>query len=110
MGRCAAAGWGWEVGGHGGERLAHDGQVVQQGVQGMVVEGTHDGGDDLLDLGQQAVQDGLPGGGEVDQNAAAVGRVGVALDVALALEGVRPAGSGSLTGRQPSSGRARRDG
>jgi hypothetical protein len=46
----------------------------QQGVEGLVVGRAHDGGDELLDLGQHPVQDGLPGGGEVDQNAAAVGR------------------------------------
>jgi hypothetical protein len=34
-----------------GDRLADDGQVVQQGVEGLVVEGAHDGGDELLDLG-----------------------------------------------------------
>ena len=48
--------------------------MVQQGVEGLVAQGAHDGGDELLDLGQHRVQDGLPGGGEVDQNAAAVGR------------------------------------
>jgi hypothetical protein len=36
--------------------------------------GPHGGGDQLLDLGQHPVQDSLPGRGEVDQNAAAVGR------------------------------------
>jgi hypothetical protein len=48
--------------------------VVHQGVEGLVVEGAHGGGDQLLDLGQHPVQDSLPGRGEVDQNAAAVGR------------------------------------
>jgi hypothetical protein len=57
----------WQVGGRRGDRLADDGPVVQQGVEGLVVQGAHDGGDELLDLGQHPVQDGLPGGGEVDQ-------------------------------------------
>jgi hypothetical protein len=36
-------------------------------LEGLVVEGAHDGGNELLDLGQHPVQDGLPSGGEVDQ-------------------------------------------
>lgn len=41
----------WQVGGRRGERLADDDQAVQQGVEGLVVQGAHDGGDELLDLG-----------------------------------------------------------
>jgi hypothetical protein len=67
LGRCAAGGRRWQVGGRRGDRMADDGQVVQQGVEGLIVEGAHDGGDELLDIGQHPVQDGLPGGGEVDQ-------------------------------------------
>jgi hypothetical protein len=46
-----AGSWRWQVGGRGGERLADGGQVVQRGVEGLVVQGAHDGGDGLLDLG-----------------------------------------------------------
>jgi hypothetical protein len=62
LGRCAAGGRRWQVGGRRGYRLADDGQVVQQGVEGLVVEGAHDGSDELLDLVQHPVQDGLPDG------------------------------------------------
>jgi hypothetical protein len=51
LGRCAAGGRRWQVGGRRGERLADDDQAVQQGVEGLVVQGAHDGGDELLDLG-----------------------------------------------------------
>ena len=44
-------------------------------MEGLVIERAHDCGDDLLDLGKHAVQDGLRGGGEVDEDAAAVGRI-----------------------------------
>ena len=60
----AAGGWRWQVGGRRGDRVAHDGQEVEEGVEGLVVERAHDGGDDLLHLGQHTVQDGLPRGGE----------------------------------------------
>src|SRR5215216_5181526 len=51
VGGCSAGSWGWQVGGRGGDRVAYGGQVVEQGVEGLVVERAHDGGDHLLDLG-----------------------------------------------------------
>jgi hypothetical protein len=62
LGRCAVGGRRWQVGGRRGERLADDDQVVQQGVEGLVVQGAHDGGDELLDLGQHPVQTACPAG------------------------------------------------
>lgn len=74
MGGRAAGGWRWQVSGRGGQRLAHHGQLVQEFMEGLVVQGAHDGGDGLLDLGQQAVQDGLGSRGEVDQDAKRISR------------------------------------
>jgi hypothetical protein len=72
----------WQVGGRRGDRLADDGPVVQQGVEGLVVQGAHDGGDELLDLGRHPVQDGPAGvrptrrgGGRPGCAAASAGRL-----------------------------------
>ena len=91
MSGCSAGSDGRQGVREGGDRGADDGQGVEKVLKRFLVDGCHGGGDDVLDFWEHLVEHGLRVGGDVNEDAAAVVRVGDAFDVAAAFEGVEDA-------------------